>query len=473
MEVKEFNYMKYYDSGKYGVIDREGNILIDAQYNSIIIPNPEKAIFICYSSEDNQKVLNSDGKELFTKYDKIEPIKLKNVASVLCYEKSVLCYEKDGLYGIVNFDGKELTKNIYNSIENLQSTEGKFLVSKDNKYGIVNINGKELVKTNYDSITTDGYYTENDKYLKAGFIISNTTDEGYRYGYVDYKGKLILDVQYNEITRITDLEDLYLIAANNGKYGLYKNSKNIIPTDYQLISYDDVGLVVLQKNKKYGMADLKGNIKINIEYTNIESKGIYVYASNENKNAVFDKDGNQKDINFNKNVYETENENYRITTLVNNNVIYYGIEDKNETSLVNEGYSYLEYAYNDYFIAKNSEGKLGVINANGKVLIDFKYNLIQKIKGKNMIQVLDDKTTYIYSNNLEVICKIKKANIDNEDNFIKLYNDKEEIYLNNDGQKISKEDDLVKKAELNKQPDNIGDYNKEQYSLENVYYVKK
>ena len=444
-DVNEYKYMKYYENGKYGIMDREANIMIEANYKNIVIPNPEEDIFVCYDENDNTKVINSKGNELFTKYDKVEPIKLKNVASVLCYEKNILAYEKNGLYGIINFEGKEL----------------------------ININGKELVKTEYDNIITDGYYDETDKYVKSGFIVSNTTDEGYRYGYINYSGKEILKPEYNEIMRITEIEDLYLIAAKNGKYGLYNKSKAVIPNEYQSINYDEIGLVILQKNKNYGMADLEGNIKINVEYSDIGSKGIYIYASNETKNDVFDKEGNKKDINFNKNVYETDNENYRISTIMNNDVLYYGIEDNNGTVLVDEVYSYLEYAYKDYFIAKNMDGKLGVINANGKVLIDLKYNLVQKIKDKNMIQILDKKTTNIYSDNLEIICKMKNSKINNENDFIKIYNDKEEKYFNNEGVEIYKDDEKVKNVDLERLPETIGDYIKNQYSLENVYYVKK
>ena len=175
-KVQDYKYFKYNENEKMGIIDKNGNIIIAAQYDDIIIPNLEKDIFICYDNQTNKnKVLNSKNEELFTQYDNIEPIKLKNVASILCYEKSVLKYEKDGLYGLIDFDGKEKTKNIYTQIENLQSTEGKFKVEKDGKYGIINLNGKKLVECNYDDISTDSYYNVENEYKKSGFIVSNKT----------------------------------------------------------------------------------------------------------------------------------------------------------------------------------------------------------------------------------------------------------------------------------------------------------
>ncbi|MCI9063559.1 MAG: hypothetical protein HFJ17_03020 [Clostridia bacterium] len=474
-KVSEFNYVQYYENGKYGILDKEGNVVIQAEYKNIVIPNPEKDVFITYGDGDNTKVLNSKGEEIFTKFSKVEAIKLKNIASVLCYEKSVLKYEEDGKYGIIDFDGKKITKNEYDSIENLQSVEGKLLVSKDNKYGVININGTELVETKYDNIKTDGYYNKDDKYVKAGFIVSNTSDDGYKFGYIDYKGKEIIDTKYSDVIRIGNLEKEYLVVSENGKYGLFNRKKQVIPHEYQSIVYDESGLVILDKNKKLGMADLKGNIVIGVEYTELEYKGIYIYASKENENIVYDKQGNKIDTNFNKAIYEIENENYRISTILNNDITYYGIVNKEGTSLVSETYGYIEYAYGDYFVAKDDQGNFGVINANGKTLVDFKYGLAQRVKDKNIIQLINKKydRCYIYSSTLEKVCEMKNAIIRNEDNFIKVYNEKEARYFDNNGKELSENDDIVKEDNSKELPSKIGDYEKVQYALDSVYYVKK
>ena len=120
-QVEQYLYFKYYDNEKMGIIDHNGNIIIDAQYDNIVIPNPEKDVFICYVDNEPNQVLNSNGEEIFSEYDNIEPIKLKNIVSILCYEKNSLIYENVGKYGLIYFEGKELTLNIFVRIENLQS----------------------------------------------------------------------------------------------------------------------------------------------------------------------------------------------------------------------------------------------------------------------------------------------------------------------------------------------------------------
>ena len=474
-KVNSFEYVKFYEKGKYGVLNKDGNIIIPAEYKDIIIPNPEKDVFICNEENNIKKVLNAEKQELFTNYDRVEPIKLKNIASVLCYEKSVLSYEKDGLFGLIDYNGKKITENIYDSIENLQLTEGKLLVSKNNKFGVINIKGTTLVKTEYDNVKTDGYFNEETKYLKAGFIVSNTTENGYKYGYIDYKGKKIINTDKNEIVRIGKLDDIYLIISENGKEGLYKNSKQKIKPEYQSIEYEEESnLLVLEKNKKFGVADLKGKIIIELKYSDIDFRGLYIYASNENENIVYDTKGNKQDINFNKSIYKTENDNYRITTIINNNVFYYNVEDAKGNVIINNNYSYIEYAFKDYFIVKNEKDKIGVINVNGDKLLKFKYSFIQKINGKNVLQALDEKNkTYIYSPDLEVKCKMKNANIDIQNNYFKVYNKNEEKYFDYDGNKIEKDNELIIKNNTESSPDQIGDYEKIQYSLDSAYYVKK
>ncbi len=269
-EINELSYFKYNQDGKIGIIDRSGNVVIEAKYTDIIIPNPEKDIFICNNDTEKNVVLNSKGEELFSEYENVEPIKLKNIASTLCYEKSVLKYKKDGKLGLINFEGREITKNKYDSIENLQSTEGKFLISENNKYGVINLKGVNLVDTKYDKIETDEYYEDKNKYVYSGFIVSNTTEDGYKYGYIDYKGKELLEVKYNEIIRVDGLKDINLIVSENGKYGLYKGSKEVVEPQYESIVYNEIGMLVIQKNKKYGAIDLNGNIRRRMKTRNNE-----------------------------------------------------------------------------------------------------------------------------------------------------------------------------------------------------------
>ena len=476
-KVEQFNYFISREADKYGVIDKDGNSVIKADYDSIIIPNPQKDMFVCYK-ENNSKVLNSKNEELFTEYEEVSPIKLKNSTSTLCYEKNVLIFKKDNLYGLIDFNGNVIVKNIYESIENLQMTEGKFIVSQDEKMGVINLKGNVLVKPEYDKILTDGYYSDETQYVKAGFIVAYKELDGYKYGYIDYKGKKVLEAKYNSLSRITEVKEkeVYIIAQEKGKTGLYKNKKEIIDLQYQSIEYEEnSNNLIVQKNKFYGVVGLDGKNKVEANKTKIVSKGIYLYAQTSNKNTVYDKDGNEVNINFSRSIYKTDNENYNISTLENNNTMYYGITDQNNTTLVNEEYRYIGYLYNNYFIAKDESGKLGVINANGKKVLDFKYDLIQELKGTTMMQALiaENNLTEIYNNNMGVIYSKEDATIENEETYIKTTSNNETEFFDSNGNSIEENSSIIQNANLKSQPDNIKEYKKVQYTLNDVYYIKE
>ena len=68
---------------------------------------------------------------------------------------------------------------------------------------------------------------------------------------------------------------------------------------------------------------------------------------------------------------------------------------------------------------------------------------------------------------------MKNARFENNDNYIKLYNDKETKYLDNNGNEISEDNEIIKNENIKGLPNEIDDYTKVQYSLDNAYYIKK
>ena len=434
-KVDEYNYFVLKSGEKYGVIDTKGNIVIEAKYDSVKIPNPSKDIFVCYT-EDKTKILNSNNSEILTQYGQVEPIKLKNVASDLIYEKSVLSYKENDKMGIINFEGKKLTEAIYDSIESLTYKEGELITKKDNKCGIININGYTVIDNLYDNISSDLFNSEE---TKAGYIVENKSDDGIKYGYIDNLGELKLEVEYNEILRINNNDFVYLIARKNGQYGVLKNYENIIDFSYQEIEYNSENeIFILQKGVKFGAASLDGSIVIPVENNDLEIKGIYIYAQKGNENSVYNSKGQKQEIDFNTTITKTQSEKYNIKIQNQNSKNIYGVIDQNGKQVIPDKYLYMEYAYGDYFIACGENGKLGVIDANDNVIIDLQYDLVQKINDRNVIQILDveSKITSIYSSNMKKTLEMKNARINVKDDYIKIYSEENMEYLDNEGNLI-------------------------------------
>ncbi len=445
-KIEKYSYFKLYQNQKYGVIDERGNILVQAEYEVINIPNPTKDVFICYydynetTGEYKTKVLNSRNEEILTQFEQVLPLMCEESTSNIPFEKSVLQYKEKEKYGIIDFTGKKITKPIYEEIESLKYREGSLIVKQEGKFGVININGKQILKTQYDNIQSDEYYTEANDYREAGFIVQNKTEEGYRYGYIDKNGKEILQISYNEINRITDIKNdknIYLLASKNGKYGILKNKHTIIPHSYEEIEYNKNNeLFIVERNSKQGVISLEGKEILKVEYDYVLCTGNRITTKKGETIETYNNKGEKQNPKYDNSI-ETQNENYIITI---DNEDNFGVVNKEGKTVINNKYQYIEYAFEDYFIVTEN-GKVGVIGVNKGVAIDFKYDIIQKVKDKNVLQAIISNTNTIemYNNKIEKQTSIKDAILYTENNYIKLISKKDMKYLDNDGNLVSNE----------------------------------
>lgn len=445
-KIEKYSYFKLYQNEKYGVIDDKGNILIEANYDVVNIPNPSKPLFVCYYDYDDMtgeyktKVLNEKNEEILTEYEQVLPLMCEESTSNIPFEKTVLKYKENGKYGIIDFEGKKITKAIYEEIDSMKYREGTLLVKQDGKYGAINIKGKEIVSLKYDEIKSDEYYTQENDYTQTGFIVQLRTEDGYRYGYLDKDGKEILEVVYNEINRITEIKsnEPYLLVSKNGKYGIVKAKKTIVPYTYEEIEYNKANqLFIVQKNSKQGVLLLEGNQIIPVEYDYILCTENKITTTKGESIEIYNAKGEKKDSKYDNSI-EIPNKNYIITI---NEEDKFGITDKNGNNVVENKYEYLEYAFENYFIATD-EGKVGVINTNGDIIIDFNYDIIQTVKDKNILQAIISSTNIIemYNNKIEKQVSMKDSILYTYDNYIKLISNNDMIYLDNNGNKIDNKD---------------------------------
>ena len=435
-EINEYKYFVLKENDRYGVIDNQGNVIIEATYDDVKIPNPEKSVFICYEGQET-KVMNEKAEQIYTEYNNITPLILKNVSTDLRYEKSVLKYEQDGEYGIISIDGKKITNPVYQEIDTLQYKEGEFVIKKDNKYGIMNMNGYVIINPEYDNIVADAYYSSEVGYKDDGYIISITTDEGYRYGYIDNEGNKILDTKYNDLYRINYEGETYLICAENGRYGLFNKDRNIIPNEYQAITYiEGNDLCLVQKGKKYGMITLGGSMILQVRYNQIDINGDYIYVTDENAEVkVYDKKGNEVEVNQNITISTIkENPEYKIYIDTSNDMTSYSIY-KGEEKITNGNYNYIGYLSNNNYIVSRQNEKLGVIDQNENIKVEMKYDTIRKIEGTNLIEADIQATNAIeiYNSNLQKVAEMSNATLTVEENYIKLSNTTETKYFDLEG----------------------------------------
>lgn len=451
-EINQRQYFLDFDE-KYGVINKDGEEIIDTNFDMIQIPNPSKDIFVCMSNYNAEtgsyetKIYNKNREELFTNYEKVEAISRQESLDNIPYEKSVLKYKENGKYGLINLSGKKITNPIYDDIQALEYKEGMLTVKQNDKFGIININGDEIIKVKYDGIQADQYSLNENHNKKAGFIVSIKTNDGYKFGYINYKGKTLLETEYNEIARINyinDDESVYLVAFKNGQAGLFKNKSKVLENEYEDIQFDNINnLLILQRNGKQGVSELDGKKIIQLEYDNIIITGNSINAQKGDEVTVFNSEGEKlKNSNF-ISVLETDNKNYFITIDKNEN---YGVIDKDDNVIIDNKYTFIDYLFDNYFVAQN-EQKIGIVDDKGKEVIKFDYDVLQKIEGTDLIQGIKNENIDLIDKNMKKILTMKNAQIDIKENYIKIYNSEDRKYLQYDGKEVSNIN-VIKDAKL-------------------------
>ena len=440
-EISEYKYFTLEQNQKYGVIDRNGNIVIEAEYGAVQIPNPSKAIFVCVkeyneNTKEYETVVYNEKKEvLIANYKNVQAISIYTNVNSTPYEKSVLTYKENGKYGLINLEGKQITKPVYDEISSINYKEGTFLVKQNELEGIINMKGKVIIKCEYESVTSDNYYSENGNKKQAGFIVSKKTEDGYRYGYANYRGTIILNPIYTQLERVTEIANekgVYFIAFKNGQAGLLKNNKEILNYEYEDIQYNVLGSIfVTKRNGKYGAVNQEGTTVLYPEYDNVYTGGMYLNALKDKDIFIFDLNGNKIETNEVSKT-KTENANYYITIDKSNK---YKVVDSKDNIIIDKDYTYIEYLPGDYFIVER-DSKSGIIDSNGKSVIELKYDSISRINETDILQMETNKNIALYNLNMKEIVSMDNAivkEVKDEKAYILLYSDTDFKYFDKKG----------------------------------------
>ena len=434
----EYNYFAMYSTdGKVGVVDKNGKVLIKPEYLDVFIPNPSKSVFVCYINSDSYKFLNLKGEELYKDFEDVSVLQTSDLN--LDFEKCFFRFKKDGKYGLIDYDGNVIVSANYDELSSLKNRPGEILAKKKDKVGVIDSNGQLKIQVIYDSIVGDEYFTEENGYTKSGYIVGNKEKNGFVYGYLNNFGESILDSNFESISRVLkyDDENAYLIVMSNGKKGVYKNSKKIIDQNFQNINYADSSKIfVVKRNSNYGIFNSEGKEILPVKFRAYNLAGDYISVEdNSGVKELYDVNGNK-----------VSNLNYRSVQASGNSSSYIVIDDNGFYSIITNGnvisdeYTYISYAFDNYFILKNKEGFYGLIDIyNGVIINPDKYTFMLRIDEKNAIQAVDlDGNCDVYSSKIEKVLSIKNAVIEriNED-FTIIHSNSESGYINKDGQIVT------------------------------------
>ncbi len=342
----ETNCLKVQKNGKYGLIDFNGNVLLNCEY------------------------------------DKIEPI--------IGVENSLLT-TKDGKIGVVSTTGSVIIENEYAEITALTSEyeNGYIVKNEDSKYGVIGTNKKVLLPIEYDGIKHVYYNNVYVAKTEEKWQIINTSD------------KSTVKVDYEDFVSINNN---HIIVKSSDKYGIIATDGTVeVEPQYQSLKYMYQNYYIAEKDNLFGVIDVSNNEKkIDFTYNNliyIQSADIIEGESDKIETDLYDRSFNLKlsgivsEINVDKGYMKVRvNSEYKYynfkfeeckskDVLISNTLFLskkdgkYGYVDKNGVVVINYIYDDATEQNDSGFVAVKKDGKWGAINSKGETVVEPTYEL--------------------------------------------------------------------------------------------------
>ena len=268
----------------------------------------------------------------------------------------------DGLYGLVNMDGKEVVPPI--SEEAISVYDGQhlslFLIKKGKCWGVYDAElGAIAVPAIYENIRP---FSETSGYTAARL-------DG-RYGFISREGVMASDFRYEEAS---SFQSGLAIVRKDGKYGLMDHNLNLkSPMIYEYMDFLRNGLIRIEFKGKCGCLSRKGTLVIPPRYKGmgISTKNLVELIDENGKFFVFDADGKPYPETLARSVYYIDG-SYRffksgMARAENNGAWGYVGYDGN----LAVDYRYEDAdEFNGEFAAVKLGGKWGVISKKGEMIV--------------------------------------------------------------------------------------------------------
>ena len=254
-----------------------------------------------------------------------------------------------------------------------------FLKIRNNDEKLLNVKINQLYSSDYNLNNVDNTYfigTYDNNTIDV--IIDNLGHEVY---------KSIDEFKYDSMYKMKD-----------GKYLIYSNNNN------KLVTYTFDGKEVNKFYEIDGVSLVKPilykgiNDSYIIGFASMVDDDLYLYNLNNSGILVINDSSLVGDFNDNG-IYFTYNENYLV---VKNNDNLMGVVDILGNVVIDYKYYNIINTYDDSFIAVNDKSKYGIIDKNDKVLISFKYSVIDYYNDYYLIVDTKNKMA-LYSNKYEKI----------------------------------------------------------------------
>lgn len=228
--VGDYLIVRY--NGKYGVINREGDIVVTPRYE--LLEHLENPNYFRVMSGYYYGVIDATGRI-------IVPIEYEYIGRM---EEDMIVARKDGVYGCFDKDGRNVVPFDYQEIK--EYVGGMARICEKSRFGFIDKNGQDLVAPFSDDV-------ENFCEDCALVTIKN------KVGFVNLQGDWIVPTIYEDASSFSG--GLAAVCMNK-KYGyINKSGEYVIPARYDFADKfnPDHKIARISNGDKWGVVDMSGN----------------------------------------------------------------------------------------------------------------------------------------------------------------------------------------------------------------------
>ena len=322
-------------------------------------------------------------------------------------------------YGYINYLGEKILDTKYSEIIRIQDTNSKddiYLIANSDVKSSFYKNKKEIIKSNYEDIQYD---IANKKLI---------LQKNQKQGLADLNGKIIIPIEYdniivagscinaqkngevilfkpdgakiqnnNLISMFQTENEKFIICVNNEeKYGIIDNNENqIIENKYFFLSYLWEDYFIAKNENYFGIINSSNEIILNFEYDSLQKV--------EQTNIIEGLKNNKK-IYLNKNLKQIKEFEDIKRKMDNNYLKLYSITQKELMYLDKDGNIIENIDYlNTKLFAKEENGKWGFINKAGEFIVNAKFDYVTEFNKYGFAGIMKDEKWGVIDENGNVI----------------------------------------------------------------------
>ena len=343
----EDNVLKFKKAGKYGLIDFEGKVIVEPEYDNIYALSGVKDTLII--EKDGKKgLINNKTSEIIINPEYIEIVSISDN-----HESGYIVKNESNKYGLIANDKTKILEEKYDDIKRVTGN-GYYVVVENSTVEVVDKTGKVILNSGFDSI--EAIQLDNFIIIKDG-----------KYGVIDKTGSSVIVPEYENIQFATSES---FVAQKDGKTGIIKkDGSSLINFEYERISYFETADFFQAEKENYKTDIIDRNFNkvltdIIISELNTEIGYLRVRDDKEYKyyNFKFEEKTNKEILSTNTLFLVKENDKY-------------GYENKNGERIVDCIYDDAKEQNEFGYCAVKKDGKWGALKSDGTVVVSPTRNL--------------------------------------------------------------------------------------------------